>query len=207
MEKTKVETLYENEKSRGFVNHLIGAYMPINKAQKVFTFEKPGVHKCSVCNHELLDLDTIFQRSTTDEYIKQSLKEFTGRVLEKEDAPKTVEETAMYRLVTHGAVMAWTGENTNTELCADCVKDLLNLVTNGLFAMDKNITYQVNKIKRTQVFNVFKVNPKLDDQEKEKVAEIQKKIETNKKNTVTLGDFGVLQQLKEKMEKESTNTK
>ena len=29
--KTKIQELYENEKSKGFVNHLIRAYLPVNK--------------------------------------------------------------------------------------------------------------------------------------------------------------------------------
>jgi hypothetical protein len=67
---------------------------------------------------------------------------------------------------------------------------------------DKNITYQVNKMKRTAMFDSFTSNPALNTDEIQVVEKIEKKIENNPKHVATFGDLEVLQQLKKKMEEE-----
>lgn len=199
--KTAIEKLYDDEKSRGFVNHLIHAYLPVFKVTKVWEFEdKKPYHKCSVCNQALIDIETVFARV-------QKSKEFAGEFVDQikkdiQGKPTKYEERFEVKHITQGAVMAWTGEKTNTALCNQCVQDLLNLVTTGLLMGDKNITYQVNKMKRNSAFSSFTSSSALNPSEIKVVEQIQKKVETNKKHVVTLGDFGVLQELKAKMEAE-----
>jgi hypothetical protein len=76
---------------------------------------------------------------------------------------------------------------------------LLDLVTTGLLMGDKNITWIVKQTQREQVFTAFKSSPVLSEEEKTKVEVIKKQADKKK---MTLGDLGVLQALKEKMEKE-----
>lgn len=205
MKKTKIEELYENEKAKGFVNHLIQSYLPIYKVQKVFTFtNKKPIHKCNVCNHQLIDVDTIFHRMKTTEFVKESVKQIS-QDLKGEDID--YEDRAVVKYLSHGAVQAWNAEKTDTNLCLTCIQDLLAMVQNGLMWDDKNISYQVNKMKRSGMFNMFSESSVLNNNEKEKVQEIQKKIETNKKHVATFGDIEVLQKLKEKMKAEENGDK
>lgn len=204
MEKTKIEQLYENEKARGFVNHLIHAYLPINKVTKVWAFEKNKPHKCSICSHELIDIETVFERIQTSkdfagEFVYEIRKDFEGK-------PTKFEDRFMVKHVTKGAVMAWTGEKTDTMLCQSCVQDLLNMVQMGILTGEKNITYQVNKMQRGQMFSSFTSSSFLNDDEIKVVEKIEKKIENNPQHKATFGDLEVLQQLKKKMENEETKT-
>lgn len=198
-EKSKIELLYEEPKSKNFINHLIQSYLPIHKPKKVWAFEDEKPHKCNVCGHPLIDLGTVISRMhESDDYMKdfieQMRKEIAGEKIKREDL-------AIIKHITHGAIMAWQGEKTSTYLCQDCIKDLLTLVTNGLMMGDKNISYQVNKNRRAEVFSHFTENPILAESEKTEVKEIQKRVEKNR--TATFGDLEVLQRLKEKMENES----
>lgn len=200
MEKTKIEQLYENEKARGFVNHLIHAYLPVNKITKVWEFEKNKPHKCSICGHELIDIETVFERvqkskDFASEFVDQIRKDIEGK-------PTKFEDRFMVKHVTHGAVMAWTGEKTDTMVCQSCVQELLNMVQMGLLMGDKNITYQVNKMQRSQMFGSFISSPSLNSDEIKVVEKIEKKIENNPQHKATFGDLEILQKLKEKMEKE-----
>lgn len=52
-EKNSIQELYDNPKSKGFVNHLIQSYLPLNKPSKIFDFEKGQKHKCSICGQKL----------------------------------------------------------------------------------------------------------------------------------------------------------
>jgi len=200
-EKTKIEQLYADDKSKGFVNHLIHAYLPIHKVTKVFWFDdKKPYHKCSVCGQELIDVETVFQRV-------QKSKEFAGEFVDQlrkdiEGKPTKYEDRFMVKHVTQGAVMAWTGEKTTSHLCQKCVQELLDMVQTGILMGDKNINYQINKMKRNNLFDSFTSSPSLNPSEIKVVETIQKKVETNKKHVATLGDLDVLKELKAKMEAE-----
>jgi hypothetical protein len=198
-EKTAIEKLYDDPKSRNFVNHLIMSYLPIHKATKVLGFEDNlTTHKCNVCNHELIDASTVITRMhDSKEYMSDTIEHMMKGVRGEEVAH---EDIPIIKHITHGAIMAWTGEKTNTYLCLDCVKGLLEMVTNKLLQGDKNIIWITSKMRRSEVFNHFTENPILDEAEKEKVHQIQKAVE--KKKTVTFGDLDVLQKLKAKMEAE-----
>ena len=202
MEKTKIEQLYENEKSQSFVNHLIHAYLPVHKVTKIWEFENKKIkHNCSICGQELLDVETVFQRV-------QKSREFTGEFVDQmrkdiEGKPTKFEDRFMVKHVTQGAVIGWVGEKTNTELCQSCIQNLLNLVTTGLLMGDKNIVYQINKMKRAQMFDSFTSSPALNSSEIKVVEKIEKKIENRPKHVATFGDLEILQELKKKMEKEN----
>lgn len=197
-EKTAIQKLYEDPKSKNFVNHLIRSYLPINKPTKVWEFEDKKPHKCNVCSHDLIDLGTVIVRMhSSDEYMKDTIEQMRKEVCEGEVIPR--EEKAVIKHITHGAIMAWQGEKTTTYLCADCIKELLNMVTNGILMGDKNIIWLTNQMKRDQVFTHFKESPVLNPEEKEKVEVIKKQADKKK---MTFGDLEVLQQLKAKMEAE-----
>jgi len=205
-EKTKIEKLYEEEKSRGFVNHLIHAYLPVYKVSKIWDFaDNKSFHKCSICGQPLLDVETVFERvqkshEFAGEFIDQLRKDIQGK-------PTKYEDRFMVKHVTQGAVLGWIGEKTDTMLCQQCIQDLLNLVTTGILMGDKNITYQVNKMKRSAMFDSFTSNPALNPSEIKVVEKIEKRIENAPKHVATFGDLEVLQQLKKKMEEEENNKK
>ena len=199
-EKTAVQKLYEDPKSKNFVNHLIRAYLPVYKPQKVWTFEDNKSHKCNVCNHDLIDLGTVIGRMQSSEEYGHAMIEDMRKGLSGEEIK--YEDRAVIKHITHGAIMAWRGEKTTTFLCQDCIKNLLDLVTTGILMGDKNITWIVNQTRRDQVFDTFKESPVIDEEEKKKVEVIKKKADQKK---MTLGDLGVLQALKEKMEKEEAD--
>jgi hypothetical protein len=197
-EKTAIQKLYEDPKSKNFVNHLIRAYLPISKPTKVWAFEDKKPHKCNVCNHDLIDVGTVMGGiMTSEEYMKDTIDQMRREVCDGEVIPR--EEKAVIKHITHGAILAWQGEKTTTYLCADCIKALLDMVTTGILMGDKNIIWLTNQMRRDQVFTHFKESTKLNDTEKEEVKAIEKKAEKKK---MTFADLGVLQGLKEKLEAE-----
>jgi hypothetical protein len=197
--KTKIQELYENEKSRGFVNHLIHAYLPVYKVTKIWQFEdKSPIHKCSICGQELLDVETVFERAQkSHEFVGEFVNEIRKDV---EGKPTKFEDRFMVKHITHGAIIGWTGEKTNTMLCQQCIQDLLNMVQIGILMDDKNIQYQINKMRRNTMFESFTSSSSLNSSEIKVVEKIQKKIENNPKHVSTFGDLEILQELKKKME-------
>jgi hypothetical protein len=77
------------------------------------------------------------------------------------------------------------------------------MVQTGLLMDDKNIVWLINRMRRTEVFDVFKNSEKLSTDDKKEVERIEKKVErSEEKKITTFGDLEVLQKLKAKMEEE-----
>jgi hypothetical protein len=201
-EENAIQKLYAEKKSQGFVNHLIGAYLPIHKVEKVWTFKAGQKHRCNVCGTKIFDIETAFQNMRkNDEKIQAEFGETLRKQINGEEVK--LEDHPMYKYVTQGAVQAFTGKKTDTCLCMGCVRDLLDLTQTGILTGDKNITWRVNKLRREETFDVFKESQALEPEEKEKVEEIEKRVERSpEKKITTFGDLKVLQDLKAKMEKD-----
>lgn len=199
-EENAIQKLYAEKKSQGFVNHLIGAYLPTNKVEKVWTFKGGQKHRCNVCGAKLFDIETVFQNMRkNDEKIQAEFGETLRKQINGEEVK--LEEHPMYKYVTQGAVQAHTGKKTDTCLCMSCIRDLLDLTQTGILSGDKNLTWRVNKLQREETFDVFKDSDKLQPEEKDQVEKIEKKVERSPdKKITTFGDLKVLQDLKAKME-------
>ena len=201
-EKSAIEKLYAEPKAKGFVNHLIGAYLPVSKPTKLWSW-KPGVrHQCNICSKKLISVDEVLNGMIQqDEKLRAEFMPFLQKQINGEEVK--VEDHPMYKHVTQGRVLGWQGKETDTVLCLDCIHDLLGMVQNGLLMGDKNITWRVNKLRREEVFDVFKNHERTDPEEKKMVEDIEKRVERspNKKIT-TFGDLKVLQDLKAKMEQD-----
>lgn len=204
-EQNAIQKLYADPKAKGFVNHLISAYLPIHKIEKVWNFKSGQKHKCNVCGQKIFDIETAFQNMRkNDEKIQAEFGETLRKQVNGEEVK--LMEHPMYKYVTQGAVQAFTGKKTDTCLCKGCIEDLLNMVQMGLLNGDNNINWKVNKMKREEVFDVFKNSEALEPEEKEKINRIEKRVERSQdKKITTFGDLKALQDLKKKMENNDQN--
>jgi len=204
MKQSKIQQLYSEPKAKGFVNHLIQSYMPVSRITKVWDFTKDQSKKCNVCHQPLMSAGEVLSglhenREAFMQGMMNKMKLETIAYLNKtEVAESDIKNNPIKTHITEGRILAFTGEKTDTCLCLQCSKDLLDMVQSGILTGDNNIVYQVNKLRRAQIFNRFNESDSLNNNEKEQVKQIAKKVE--KKHTTTLGDLGILQQLKDKME-------
>ena len=194
--KTKIEKLYEDEKAKGFVNHLIKAYLPTAKIEKVWDFKSGQKHACNVCGQKLASVGDFLSAAEKPDFMEnfmESLKKDINGI------PTSREDNPYIKAVGKDKVMGFTGKKTDTCMCHQCCQDLLNLVTNGMLCGDKNLNYQVKQMQRDSVFNTFQESPNLDEQDKQKAKDIKKKVDKDRVVT-TFGDLEALQALKKKME-------
>ena len=193
--KTKIEKLYEDEKAKGFVNHLIKAYLPTAKIEKVWDFKSGQKHACNVCGQKLASVGDFLSAAEKPDFMEnfmESLKKDINGI------PTSREDNPYVKAVGKDKVMGFTGKKTDTCMCHQCCQDLLNLVTNGMLCGDKNLNYQVKQMQRDSVFNTFQESPNLDEQDKQKAKDIKKKVDKDRVVT-TFGDLEALQELKKKM--------
>lgn len=196
--KTKIQELYENPKSKGFVNHLIRSYLPVHKIDKVWEWEKNKKPVCNVCGHKLVSvgelMGAIHKPEFMENFMENMKKQVNGETIKPEDNPYV-------KAIGKDKVLGFTGVKTDTCMCRQCCDDLLNMVTTNMLCGDNNITYQVNQMQRDEAFKPMFESPAIDDEAKEKLKEIKKRVDKDKKIT-TFGDLQVLQDLKKKMEQE-----
>lgn len=203
-EKTTVEKLYDDSKSKGFVNHLIQSYLPVDKPIKIWEFKKGQKHSCNVCGQKLFSMAEYFNGiSEKEKEIRNDMSDFLQRALIKGETIKR-EEHPIIKHVVGEKIIGWTAEKTDTTLCLSCIRDLLNLAQNGILRNDKNIVWITKKMQRSRYFSQYYESEKIDSTEKDIVKQIHKA--ADKKQVTTFADLGVLQKLKEKMEKEESNS-
>jgi hypothetical protein len=194
--KTKIQELYENEKAKGFVNHLIRAYLPVHKIEKVWDWKPAQKHKCNVCEQKLVSVGELFSVTQSETFKKDFVdnlkKMMSGEVKKPEDNPYV-------KAIGKDKVMGFTGQKTDTCMCNQCCQDLLDMTMTGVLMGDKNINYQMKQMQRDEVFDTFEESPNLDKQDKQKAKEIKKKVDKDRVVT-TFGDLEALQELKKKME-------
>lgn len=195
--KTPIEKFYENPKSKGFINHLIKSYLPVQKCKKFWDFKKGQKHKCNVCNQKLISIsECLIGLNEKQKEIKEEFSEFINKTISNDNIKR--EDNPYIKHVIGNKVLGWTGEKTDTTLCLKCIKELLYLVQTGILSGDKNLIWISRKIATDDYFN--NIHKKLNfGGDNKKVKEIQNKV--NKKKKVTFGDLEVLKDLKKKLEK------
>jgi len=186
----KLDELYNNKKSRTFFNHLVRAYFPVSKVEKVFT--KPrGPFKCVITNENLISTEEILIGITT----KQFEEDFHGHLKTMFDA-STEAEHPMTKLIGDRK-MGISSEGTNTNMAFSTFQIFYDWVVTKMLMGDKHINWLLKDISR---------NDFMDRAQTIKNPFLQKKVKNVKKiktpqATYTLGDAGgALQALKAKME-------
>lgn len=187
-----LDKMLTEQKSRNFLNHLVRAYVPINKVDKVW--ETPEANfKCVLTKVPLFSVQTIMdtiQSEETQKVFINELKTFvTGEGIDVSRALGTI---------IGERELAVTGKDTNTSMSYDAFQTFYSWVLTKSLEGDKHINWLLGSIRRE---NLVKVVKHVDD------PKLQKKLKNKdyQQSTYTLGQSsGILASLKSKMVKEET---
>jgi len=193
---TNLDKLYKDPKSKNFVLHLVRAYLPVNKAQKVFNKpENMKKFKCALTNHKMISVDELFAIMNGEEYKEgfvQDLKFNVGLTEAPENYKPLMVQLAKNR------IMGYQGEETSTYMCSEAINGLFNWVSNQLLMGDGKINWTIKQMK-TDAFT-SKFDGSSDPETKKQVSRIKKISRQPKRAKMTLGDLDVLSDLKKKMD-------
>lgn len=206
----KIEELFTNQKSSGFLTHLLHAYLPLDKVKAVT--EKPKGKKpmrCAITGQKLISMDEIgkIMISQMDDW--ENFKKSLMLSLDSDDklTPKHPEAkekiTADQQKKLNGRVLGYTGQETNTYLSEEAVKCLLMWVQDKILSGNGKINWIVKKINLNKVTKPLKESA---DKETKKLIKKAHKV-INKPSKTTLGDLDALQELKKKLEEQEKNNK
>lgn len=185
----KLDELYNNKKARNFFNHLIRAYFPVNKVEKVFT--KPrGPFRCVITGELLISSSEIISGIHSNEF-KSDFNEHMKTMF----SSSTKSEHPMTKLIGNRK-MGVTSEDTTTNMAFSTFQVFYDWVITKMLMGDKHIKWVLKDITKSDF---------ISRGETIENAELQKKIKRIKqtqpqKATYTLGELSSLQELKKKME-------
>lgn len=187
----KLEELLSEPKSRKFLDHLVRAYLPIEKTSKVFEKPKKGF-RCVLTHAPLISISEALEGINSETFKEDFMTHLKSWASGDNNA-----QIPMVKMLK-GRVLGFTGEDTTTYISQEACQDLLDWVGIKILQGDKHINWLVkstlrnhfkNKGESISFFNEKKGLPK------------RPKLKNNiKPTTNSLGDFDALKKLKEELE-------
>ena len=191
----RLDKMYDGEKSRQFVNHMLRSYFPVNKIKKVWEAPR-GVFKCGISGELLISGNQIMSKLSTPSSEGDYL-EFIYLVLTDDNF---FEKHPMESKL-QGKEIAITGQKTTTIIGLKTYRDLYLWFIGKVLSGDNHIYGIAKGLKSPQIIQSLKNIASTP--EEIKIANSFDKPKRETSGTYTLGDLGVLQQLKEKMNGEN----
>jgi hypothetical protein len=191
----KLDNMYNGTGSRNFINHMIRAYFPTNKVEKVWDTPK-GKFKCAITNESLFSLNDVFTVINSEEAKNSFLENMKKMVIEPEKPIKAFDSALKEGL--KNKKMGITGEKTDTYLSMPAYQEFFNWLTNKILHGDKHINWLIRQMQNDAMIN--SIESVVGEGDKDKIQTLRKVVKQPK--TATLGDLDVLQQLKAKLEAE-----
>jgi len=150
----KIKKMYEGEKSKKFILHLIHSYLPIQvRATKFVNLEKSQgkTIKCAITNVPLYTIDDVLTMiDKNQDKFKEALLADVHYVVEHQgDNNPDPARPNMLKEMMKGHVLAWTGLETNTFLCQQALVQLNEFVAHQLLMGDHVINNILIKTKRS----------------------------------------------------------
>lgn len=196
----KLDNMYSGTGSRKFINHMIRAYFPTDKVEKVFETPK-GNFRCAITNEPLFSLNDVFVVLHSEEAKNSFLDNMKQMVTEPNKPIKAFDSAIKEGL--KNKKLGLTGKGTDTFLSMPAYQEFFNWLTNKILCGDKHINWIIRQMHDNAIID--KIEQALPEGEKEK-AHVLRKI-VKKPTGSTLGDLEVLQQLKAHFEAEENKKK
>jgi hypothetical protein len=188
----KLDNMLSDKKTRNFLNHLVRAYIPVNKVEKVFDTPK-GIFKCVLTNEELFSMQEVLEGIHTEEF-KENFMTHLRSMFEEGNS-----EHPLVKLIGDKK-MGITGKDTTTYMSPQSFQEFYDWVITKAMIGDKHINWLLGDVrretfmKRAESINDSGVQQKL----------IKNKTVKEKRATYTIGDASnALLELKKKLENEN----
>lgn len=195
----KLNNLYDSNSSRNFINHMIRAYFPVDKVEKVWDTPK-GKFKCAITNESLFSMADVLVIIRSDDAKNSFIENMRTMISEPNKPIKAFDETLKAKL--NNRKMGVTGKDTDTFMSLPAYHEFFNWLTKKILEGDKHINGMIAQMQNKEMLD--KIEDALPQAEKEKVRALRNNPPTESKKPIaaTFGDLDVLQQLKAKLESE-----
>jgi len=194
----KIEEIYVSKNKegkatgKGFISHLVKAYMPIDKIQKIWDSPNKNL-KCAITGYGVCTIEDAFQALHSDGMDKKMIDHL--KAWGKGEAG-IAESPFMAEL--KGKVIGYTGQNTDTVMTLDAVQAFIAWIQNKILHGDTHINWLISDMRKTATINAIRTKlPAAEDQIK--IDRLEKLAKKPKRATMSLGDMTALQELQAKL--------
>tara|TARA_R110002050_G_scaffold34397_12_gene86902 strand:+ start:7725 stop:8309 length:585 start_codon:yes stop_codon:yes gene_type:complete len=185
----KLDELLSNEKSKGFLNHLIRSYFPEKKMDKVFMKPK-GKFKCAITNESLISVGDILDGIQSEEFKENFFKHLHTMFDENSNV-----ESPMAKLVGDRS-LAVQGSKTDTFLSINTYRALHEWIITKVLLGDKHVSWLLKNINKKEF---YKRGENIQNVEVQNVINKHLK-KSDASATYALGDLPQLKALREKFD-------
>lgn len=167
---SKFTKLFNNEKSRKFVEHLLHAFLPVKKGQFVFDWKGQGIKKknCDICRRETLS--KIGAIKVSQEAIDASMGE--GKSI--------FEMFERHAEVFKNRKLAVFSPESRTIFCAPCWKDFLNwAIIESVYSGNRLVMRVMEKQTRAYWQDLFsQPDTSVDDYLNKEISKLEKEVDS-----------------------------
>lgn len=178
----KLDSLYSNKKSKGFIEHLIKSYMIPENNSIVQEKKSSSKFRCGLSNLNLVSLDEIYFEIKDDLNKTNQMVDFVNNIFDEESLP-----LPKLKLFNRKS-LAISGNKTDTFLRYETYLILYKWVSDKFISGDKNIIYILNHLCNENGYYIKKVN----SDNIEKIIFLKTKLNSN----VKLSDLANLHEIK-----------
>ena len=193
----KIENTYTTEGGKKFVTHLVRSYFPIGKADYIWDKKGDKPIFCCISGIELISKGDVLEtmQSITPEEFSKDLRMKFELATEENPNPEPYKPILVKKL--DGRILGLETKESDKFLCNEAYQQLYSFYCNKILHGDGHMNWVAKKMMVDSAVKNMREEGRITPQE-EKV--VNKNV--NKPSKLTLGDLGVLQGLKEKLEKE-----
>lgn len=195
----KIEEIYISKNKEGkptgksFITHLLRAYFPQGKAQRVVDVPKNPM-KCAITGQKLFAMGEMLNAMHDD---KDFFKKVTKSMLIHLD-PEAERPENPFAQIANGRVVALIGEKTDKYLCQEAYEGLFNWYASKILHGDPHINWVIKDMR--QKFELQAIRERLPDAEdQKKIDRAEQILKHPKRATMSLGDMSSLQELQAKL--------
>ena len=141
----KLNTMWENDRSRKFLQHLIYAFIPYTKVTSLFSFaEKERDRKCCLCSVGIMDFNEIMHKNR--DMFTLFAQELKDSVEGHEWSPEKKKQ--MFNGVLEGKLMGTVAEESKCVFCRPCYVTFYSWVMRELMCDNRTISKIVHNLMR-----------------------------------------------------------
>lgn len=188
----KIDEIYNSEKGKGFITHLLRSFLPINKSYKLLL--KEDKHKMVDCitGEKLCDVNTALNLTN-----KYKIGEHMVNKLISDAKGEQNDEyyDNLRKMKDEMGNIAITCDGSNKLMSQETLEQLFNFYASQILIGNKHINWVANNERAKELISFGEKNGFVENKKEKNV--IKKAVEHSK---MTLGDLDVLKELKKKFE-------
>lgn len=200
---SKIESIYNSEKGKSFITHLLRSFFPAQKTNYAFFHEDNKKYVCCITNEKLStkeDMINIINSKEGENALMENLKNM-GKAMVNNDKTYTHPESVI-ELRKKIKPLALICEESDKCLSEQAYQQLHNFFMTEILKGNKHINWIVNNERAKKFVEIGKkdgyIKTKKEERAIHKVAE---------HSNLKLGDLEALQNIKKKFEKEENNNR